>query len=113
MFIRTKHVEKLGFESTEIFYRSYSYFYKKEFPDLKSFLILNNHSPQNIELFKLTTKQYRNYKNNKASLVPNGCCAPAAGNRQELSGKVMWEGEFKSQKHLKSIIDAVETLIKL
>jgi hypothetical protein len=109
MLITTKHATVMGFEGTGIFSSSYHWLYKKEYPDHRTFLVINNHIPQNVEAFTLTEDQYKKYKKNKLSLVASGHCSVSGG--ETVHGRVLWFGEFKSQKHLKEVIETAEKLI--
>jgi len=113
MTVRLNQVKELGFVGCNLFQSNCHSLYKKEIPELYTFIVISNLYPKNVEVFKLSKENYSKYKKNKVSLVPSGCCAPAAGDRDELSGTVMWSGEFKSKKHIKQIVDTIETLIKL
>ena len=110
MYIKTKHVQSLGFEGCDIWSKPFHWLYKKEFVDKHAFVVINNHTPQQIEMFRLSPVEYKKYKKNKLSLVPNGHCGGLGGN-EYVTGQVMWTGEFKSQKHLRKLLDCVENLI--
>lgn len=109
MLVKLKHVQEAGFEGATIWASNFHWLYKKELSDKKCFLVINNHRPQNIELFRLTDEQYKKYKKNKLSLVPYGCCNASGG--ESVTGKVLWSGEFKTGKHVKEVIAASERLI--
>ena len=110
MLIRQKHASPLGYFGTQIFQSTFHWLYKKEFPDSKTFVVINNHEPQQVEMFRLTADEYKKYKKNKLSLVPCGHAGGLSGN-EYVTGNVMWSGEFKSKKHLETIITHVEALI--
>ena len=109
MYIKTKHVQSLGFEGCDIWSKPFHWLYKKEFVDKHAFVVINNHTPQQIEMFRLSPVEYKKYKANKLSLVPSGHCS-VSGN-EHVFGHVMWSGEFKSQKHLKTLLEAVDKLV--
>ncbi len=111
MQIKTKHVISLGFEGTSIWSSSFHWLYKKTYPDHKAILVINNHEPQQIELFRLNALQYKKYQKNKLSLVPSGHCSVSGC--EHVNGHVLWYGQFKSQKHLRELLDAAEKLITL
>lgn len=110
MYIKLKHVDTLGFTGCDIWSSQFHWLYKKEYPDKKTFVVINNHCPQQIERFQLDARQYKKYKANKLSLVPAGHCGGLGGN-EYVTGNVIWTGEFKSQKQLRTLLEAAETLI--
>lgn len=109
MLVKLKHVKEAGFEGATIWSSNFHWLYKKELTGKKTFLIINNHFPQNIEIFRLTDVQFKKYKKNKLSLVPSGCCG--VSDCEHVTGNVFWSGEFKSGKHVKEVISAAEKLI--
>ena len=110
MYIKTKHVQSLGFEGCDIWSKPFHWLYKKEFVDKHAVVVINNHTPQQIEMFRLSPVEYKKYKKNKLSLVPSGHCGGLGGN-EYVTGQLMWSGEFKSQKHLRELLGHVEGLI--
>ena len=110
MLIKNRHVKNLGYVGTNIFQTSCHSVYKKEFPKQKTFVLISNYFPQNIEIFKMTDDEYRKYKKGKIGMTPYGCCN--ATGKESIHGKVVWNGEFKSYKVFKNVVNAVESLVE-
>lgn len=114
MLVYTRHVAPLGFKASGMFDDSkcVSHYYKK-LPLVCAVMIVSNNIgdvEQFIQVFRLSAEQYRKFEKGKLSLVPTGCCN--ATGRPSVDGPdIMFNGRFKSKKHIHEMIAACEQIL--
>jgi hypothetical protein len=110
MQIRRKHAESLGFKGSSIFpYGAAStHYYRIETTDLRV-VIIGNLTPQTISQFKLTPRQFTDFREGRLSLVPPNCINPN-GRPSLTKPKVLFTGMIESRQHLRKLLETVVVL---
>jgi len=110
MQIRRKHAEALGFKGSSIFpYGAAStHYYRIETADLRV-VIIGNLRPQTVSEFKLTPRQFTDFREGRLSLVPPNCANPS-GRRILTRPKVLFSGMIESKEHLRKLLETVVVL---
>lgn len=104
MTILTKHVTPYGFKGSGMYDHSPSYMtYYKADAKANTITVLSSYTPDTLSLFKLTTKQFKQFKNGKLGIIPPGCCN-ASGRPALERHTILHEGDFKNAWHLKRVL---------
>ncbi len=105
MKIYRRHVEPLGFKGTNMYEldKWHSHYRRIE---LTGVTVISNMTPQTVSRFDMTPKQVRAFKAGKLGLTPPHCCSPCSGGREMLARpRIIFEGDIKSMKHLKELLE--------
>lgn len=101
MKLNNKNLSKLGFKATHLLRSATSLdIHWKQFG---SKVVFADGIQDRIGVFHLTKAQLKEFKANKLSLVPPGCCATSNRNTKE-DAVIVYEGEPRSGKHLQELL---------
>ena len=112
MRLYTKDVEKIGFEGSGLFDDSkWHRFYYAKVPKTRRIYIIDDFEPS-VSHFELSKKEWKEFMNNKLSLVPIGCCC-ASGNKHKENPILDFKGDWKLTFRTRNkTLEFIENLMK-
>lgn len=109
--INTKDLEPLGFKGLGLMASSWHHHYYLELPKKRKIYIVDS-LDQSISHFKLTPKEYQQYKQDRVSLIPLGCCSAGGSDRILKENPTLdFEGDFERLGRKRDVIKYIKDIV--